>query len=537
MNETTHDRPPLVVLDGSGGPPSTALRLAWARSDFLERLGTIGGPVVWFGTGCGELLPSLHDPAELNQALQSGGHDSFLVVDPSQVFLDPEVVLGGLACFDPSRQSSFSQWEHCRLPVGIGVRAISSRSWLELGCDSLESFFADLREHCAAHRFAYDARALVSFDQSLLDARFGPALERALSECSPRSWNLNGFLELAASRAASLRYRPIPDGSRFDERGMPAPYGFESLECAEFPTYVMFDITNLCNARCVHCPQSLRDEDGRLPAFLKHKDHQTLESFQRVIDECAEHDVHFVRITADGEPLVHPQLFEMLAYASERGVGPVGLTTNGSLLNAERAERLLDSGVAMVDFSLDAATKETFEAIRVGLSFDRTIANVHRFLELRRARGADVKVVVSFVHQEANHGELDAFRSFWEPLVDEVIVREMTSNVGLNDPTESRFPGWDARWPCAHYFRRVVVNHRGIVKTCPIDWEQKTALESVETASIFDQWHGPAYWAQRMAHLNDAFPADSICGSCRDWSGTPWTLGYEKVVERLVPAA
>ena len=252
-----------------------------------------------------------------------------------------------------------------------------------------------------------------------------------------------------------------------------------------------------------------------------------------MIDECARHDVRFVRITADGEPLVHPALFEMLEYAREKGVGQVGLTTNGSLVREEQARRLLESGIAMVDFSLDAVRESTFRKIRVGLKYDKVRDNVLRFVEMRDRMKVDVKVVVSFVKQEDNLEELAEFKAYWEPRVDEVVVREMISNVGLNDPSENLWPGWDQRWPCAHFFRRVVINHRGQLKACPIDWEQRTVNRHVAEAGIFEQWHGDFYWSHRMQHLNDAIADESACRKCPDWAGTPWELGYEKIIARL----
>lgn len=478
-------------------------------------------------------LPIVEDGAALRAALD--GADCLIVIEDGQWFLDPGLVLAGLRAFDPAHHDQFTQWEHCRLPVGVGVRALAARTFLALGVDTPGEAFAALRAAPAGAKFGYDVLHRRSFEASLLDARRSPALA-ARAAASEAARDLDGFLELAAGSPDDLRYRGPDGAARVDERGMPAAYGFESAACAHFPTYVMFDVTNLCNARCVHCPQSLRDEDGEVPAFLRDKEHQSLDAFRRVIDECAEHGVDFVRITADGEPLVHPHLFEMLEYARDRGVGPVGLTSNASLLRADRAQRLLDSGVAMVDFSLDAASQETFDKIRVGLSFERTVGNVERFLALRDAQRSPVKVIVSFVKQEGNLHEVEAFRARWEGRVDEVVVREMISNVGLNTPSENLWPGWDARWPCAHFFRRVVINHQGLLKACPIDWAQRTVNQPVATHSVLDQWHGDFYWSHRMQHLNDRIAGDSACKACPDWAGTPWDLGYEKIVRRLVPA-
>lgn len=525
---------PLVVLDWEGverGQPLTALHEASAFRERLEAL----GPVVDWG------VPETEGPsakAALRERMTAHGANALLFVEAGQLFLDTDLVRRGLTLFDPERHDVFTQWEHCRLPVGVGARAVSASTWLELDTDSPMQAYDLVRDQPRGRKFAYDTQQRVSYEESRLDTRFGPALGAALEVCPPTEWNLAGFLAWSEFNAGgAVPYAPRGAAARVDERLMPAAYGFESAACAVFPTYVMFDITNVCNAACIHCPQSIRAEDGGRPEFLGAREHQTLEAFQRVIDECTEHDVRFVRITADGEPLVHPHLFDMLEYARDRGVGPVGLTTNGSLVKEAQAERLLDSGLAMVDFSLDAVREETFQQIRVGLRYDRVRENVLRFLELRDARGADVKVVVSFVKQEANAGEVDEFRAAWEPLVDEVVVREMISNVGLNEPSQNLWPGWDQRWPCAHFFRRVVINHRGELKACPIDWEQKTVNAPISAQGVFEQWHGDFYWSHRMQHLNDAILPSSACSECPDWAGTPWELGYEKIIARLTPQA
>lgn len=525
---------PLVVLDWEGIEPGRQLASLHEASAFRGRLEALGPVQDWGGPG--------FDPAAAKAQLRArvAEHEAnaLLFVEASQLFLDVELVERGLRLFDPEQHDVFTQWEHCRLPVGVGARAVAAGTWFELDTDSPMEAFALVRDEPQGRKFAYDTQQRVSYEESRLDTRFGPRLEAALEVCSPQEWSLAGFLAWSEfNPAGALRYVPRAEAGRVDERLMPAAYGFESAACAVFPTYVMFDITNVCNAACIHCPQSIRADDGGRPEFLGAREHQTLEAFQRVIDECTGHDVRFVRITADGEPLVHPHLFDMLEYARDQGVGPVGLTTNGSLVREAQAERLLESGLAMVDFSLDAVREETFQQIRVGLRYDRVRENVLRFLALRDARGADVKVVVSFVKQEANADEVEEFRAYWEPLVDEVVIREMISNVGLNEPSKNLWPGWDKRWPCAHFFRRVVINHRGELKACPIDWEQKTVNAPISEANVFEQWHGDFYWRHRMQHLNDAILPSSACSECPDWAGTPWELGYEKIVARLTPEA
>jgi len=113
-------------------------------------------------------------------------------------------------------------------------------------------------------------------------------------------------------------------------------------------------------------------------------------------------------------------------------------------------------------------------------------------------------------------------------------VRRMISNVGKNvielsdaaqkEPTE--------RYPCPHVFRRVVVNYDGRLKACPIDWETKLVSGSA-TVPIKEIWQNAFYRDLRHQHLENNFKDDCICKSCIDWQGTPWTVGYEKIIKRM----
>ena len=339
-------------------------------------------------------------------------------------------------------------------------------------------------------------------------------------------WSLAGFLALARGREAELRFAG-DDAAVMDERGLAAPYGFEARATAGFPTYLMFDLTNKCNAACIHCPQSVGFPGSDQAAYIDPA------VFRDAIDQCVGRPMQFIRITADGEPLLHPQFWQMVEYARDKGVGPVGLTTNGSALTESRAQRLIDSKVFMVDVSLDAFSDETYAKVRAGLDLKRTQGNILKLLELRAKAGSPIKVMVSFVKQKDNLHEVDAFRDYWSSRVDEVLIREMISNVGINDVTGSVAGEVVRRWPCPHVFRRTVLDYNGKVKFCPIDWVGGSVMGPFGATSLAETWVDQPYRVLRLAHLNDSFPKASICAGCRDWQGSPWTLGYEKVVSRL----
>lgn len=503
------------------------------------------------------------DPKELLAAATKAPSQALALLRADQVFFDPQVMHRGLDRLASCGEAwdVFTQWEHCRLPVGVGIRAVHARAVpdlvrilarvqdqvadqgtgritnqitsqttgqsLESGCSrSLEELLFQPEV-----TVKYDDLPHASHQESLLDARMGrtpgmAALLRGAAPAGAEAGPLQHFLAAAAGHHAELRYQPRRKAPYCDARHMPAPIGFETEECATFPTYVMFDITNVCNSRCIHCPHSTTFTGDRHP-----RQHLDWDVFRRAVDECRGRHLEFVRVTADGEPLLHPRLTDMLAYAAQQGVGPLGLTTNGMLMTPERSRAILETGLDVVDFSLDAANARTYAVIRRGLDYDTVVSNVERFLALRDQINPQCKVMVSFVEQEANTGERQDFERLWNHRADKVLIRSLLSNINLVDVGTTSAP--QQRHPCPHPFRRMVISYDGRLKYCPVDWEMRTCVAAPDDRSIGRAWHGETCRAARLDHLNLRFPAGGPCRECRDWQGSPWNLGYEKVIHKL----
>ena len=70
-----------------------------------------------------------------------------------------------------------------------------------------------------------------------------------------------------------------------------------------------------------------------------------------------------------GEPLMHPRLFEQIALAKSRGVPNLGISTNGTLLDATRPRAILDSPLDTLMIAVDGTSKEVYERIRISSTF------------------------------------------------------------------------------------------------------------------------------------------------------------------------
>lgn len=292
---------------------------------------------------------------------------------------------------------------------------------------------------------------------------------------------------------------------------------------AEFPSQINIDVTEFCNLACVHCPyEAVTKVKGAVRRNLAPELHRKL------IDEIAEFGrphCRYIRYTGEGEPLLHPQLAALISDAATRTGLPINLTTNGLLLSDRWIGALLDAGVAVFDISLDAASADTYARIRVKGDYALAVRNVKALIARNRERGTPAKVLVSFVRQEMNTHEVEAFRSFWtEAGVNSVVIRNQHSCAGSIDPVARTM--WAAaptpRQPCLYPWERLVVGPTGRFSYCPADWLHEAEIGTLDGNTVREVWQSPAMAALREAHLSGNFARHAFCRKCPDWSTIAW---------------
>ena len=117
------------------------------------------------------------------------------------------------------------------------------------------------------------------------------------------------------------------------------------------------EITNVCNLSCTFCPKT-----KRTPRTM------TAEEFSLVLDRLRDR-VTYVYLHVMGEPLLHPQLAELMAAAKKRGM-KICITTNGTLLKSRADELLAAQNLHKISVSL-----HSFEGN------DRALSEEQRYLE------------------------------------------------------------------------------------------------------------------------------------------------------------
>ncbi len=308
-------------------------------------------------------------------------------------------------------------------------------------------------------------------------------------------------------------------------------YGFARPEHAEFPPIVIVAVTNVCDMACIHCAHPVIKRDpGYRATFMKPEVHS------RIVEQTAPYRdrLWVFRYAADGESLLNPHFLEMVEETKAAGIGPVDLTTNAMSLSEEKMRRLLEAPIDVIDVSLDAFNKETYEKIRIRGKFDRVTANLKRLVELRDELGSPTRIMTSIIQQKEALEEVEAFERFWGQYVDEVLVRGLNTDLGIVNVSETYFRADLDRWPCPQFWKRVTINQHGDIRFCVEDWRNTGVVGNVMDTPIPEIWQSPVYEKFRELHATGRWGAMTMCRKCMDWQHMRWDHGFEKAINRVM---
>lgn len=235
---------------------------------------------------------------------------------------------------------------------------------------------------------------------------------------------------------------------------------FPRVDMAERPFILFWEVTRACALACKHCraiaqPQAHPDE-------LSHDEAMAL------VDKIAELAPPMLVLTG-GDPMMRSDIFELISYATQRGLRvALSPAATNRLVNADFA-RLKEAGVVSMSLSLDGATRETHDRFRgVPHTFERTLQAA------QAAMDAGIQLQVNTTLAKSTLPELDGFIELMnriKPDVWSVFVLVPTGRASLEDlPTAEqlenvwqRLEGLRSTLPFAikttegHHYRRVLM--------------------------------------------------------------------------------
>jgi radical SAM protein with 4Fe4S-binding SPASM domain len=186
------------------------------------------------------------------------------------------------------------------------------------------------------------------------------------------------------------RWKRLPQWLMRGRKTLPTAAGAVGMGCIGYPIHPVWEVTQACNLKCKQCHAS----SGR-----QSPDELSTEEGKRLLDEMALVDEFRMLAFGGGEPLVRPDIFELVEYA--RGMGlEISIATNGTLLTPDAAKRFKKMGVANIAIGLNANDKEVHEGItQVPGSFEKTKHAIY----LTREMGMNLQINTTVMEENLTY--------------------------------------------------------------------------------------------------------------------------------------
>lgn len=178
---------------------------------------------------------------------------------------------------------------------------------------------------------------------------------------------------------------------------------FQKEQVASLPQVLQLPTGTCCNLRCIFCTD-------RSEAMAEQYRNLSLEQFIPLCDGL--HWASVVQLWGWGEPFLNPEYGAIFDHVVEHFPGiEVNISTNGTLLDAQWQQRLLEYGNFSLNVSINAATASTYRLVTGTGLFDRVVGNLLSFRGMREqhAGRGKARFTVSFVVVRENLEEIPAF--------------------------------------------------------------------------------------------------------------------------------
>lgn len=281
-------------------------------------------------------------------------------------------------------------------------------------------------------------------------------------------------------------------------------YIFRESRVTGGPLTLAIESTAKCNLFCPMCPR----ENIHFPA----RDME-LSTFKKILDEGKDF-LEFAVPYGVGEPLLNPDIFDMIAYCKAVGV-PSGISTNGTVLTGETSRRLIKSGLDYIIFAFDGASKDTFERYRKGAQFEKVRENILTFLRVKKELKSKIFCIVQMVRLKDNQKEIPDLLRMWRVEgIDEIrIKKDEVHNQGSAIPgdNDERPP---MRHPCYLLWRGpMYIHYDGTVFPCCYIYPDEP-IGNVKRNSLEEIWNSNNMIRLREAHIKGDLREYRACQNC-----------------------
>ncbi len=282
-----------------------------------------------------------------------------------------------------------------------------------------------------------------------------------------------------------------------------------------------------CNLKCVFCAPHAdlgglqqQKDPARRP---KKKMNMAIGLFRQLIQKLGGMPkLKMLFFHGHGEPLVHPQLAEMVRLAMEAGVAEQAtVVTNGILLDEPKFVSLVQAGVGTFRVSLDFFQPETYARFKGADRVQRVISNLDQCIRVIRERSFGIQLSIDCKSwQDPSHGqdESEMLVAHFGPLTDGlpgVVVRKTVEHNWVAQSNRETGKRSRRQYPCEQPFYMTMVHSDGDASMCCVDSMKELVLGNIASVEHFSEFVRSRQLREwRTFHLTGQFERIPACDSC-----------------------
>ena len=306
----------------------------------------------------------------------------------------------------------------------------------------------------------------------------------------------------------------------------------EEIVPLKTPFSVHIDVSSLCNFRCSFCFQA---DTAGMKAVGLGRGFMPVPMFKKIVDDLVEFNqvIKKIKIGNHGEPTLHPNLPEMVAYAREKNVAEIiEIFTNGSRLEPKLNQALVDAGLQRINISLEGLSSERYLAVAgAKVEFDKIIEGVRHLHSVKKQLIIYTKILDESHALKENSTETfklseterkyfyDTFTSISDEIYIEKVVPQWAETQYEKQNTVGDTGMYDQKIKkykeiCPFTFMYLHFNCDGTVSPCTLDWARKVVIGNVLDNSVKEIWDGHLLRQLQTAQLNGERNKIDFCNSC-----------------------
>ncbi|OHB70606.1 MAG: hypothetical protein A2W23_03220 [Planctomycetes bacterium RBG_16_43_13] len=288
-----------------------------------------------------------------------------------------------------------------------------------------------------------------------------------------------------------------------------------------FPRVVRIEPSSKCNLKCSHCPTGIIDMERGVM-----KD----EVFSSVLSTIKANQ-EFIKVVVlyhGGEPFMSKRLFHMVRELKTCGTISVKTVSNGMILTELLIAGLVDSGMDIIEFSLDGISPEQNNFVRRGCNYEKVVENIKKLILYKKRASAikpqifisttqfvdrylpketmEARVPAFLLEEFSGEYEVAGFKPTLAMRWPHVDIIENTYDVYI-DPNDT-----EVRNYCDHVYSTVTVRSNGDVVPCCYDLTSEYVMGNVLKSDLASIWNNEKSLYIRKSIDQKKFI--SLCNNC-----------------------